>query len=166
MTKQNEEIFLDALDKYKDRLFRLCMSYSTDQHIAKDLLQEALLAIWKSLESFKGNASIGTWMYRITINVCLRTQSIEKTARANHSTAIIIDEIPNENKDLDHAEDLRDLQKCIHQLHDADKALITLYLEELAYKDIAEITGLTENHIAVKIKRIKAKLLEMMEKRI
>ena len=51
------------------------------------------------------------------------------------------------------------LRNCIKKLNEADKAVITLYLEELSYKEISSITGLIENTIAVKIKRIKRKLL-------
>ena len=54
---------------------------------------------------------------------------------------------------------LNQLRSCIKKMNEVDKGLITLYLEELPYKEIAEITGLTENHVAVKIKRIKKKLL-------
>ena len=56
------------------------------------------------------------------------------------------------------------LRACIKKLNDSDKALITLYLEELPYKQIAEVTGITENHVAVKIKRIKKKLLNCINK--
>jgi len=59
-------------------------------------------------------------------------------------------------------EQLIHLRNCIKKLNEADKAVITLYLEDLPYKDISNITGLTENNVAVKIKRIKIKLLNCM----
>ena len=59
-------------------------------------------------------------------------------------------------------EKLMQLRECIKQLNEADKAVITLYLEELPYKEISSVTGLTENNIAVKIKRIKKKLLNCL----
>ena len=58
------------------------------------------------------------------------------------------------------------LRTCIKQLNDADKAVISLYLEELSYKEISDITGLSENHVAVKIKRIKMKLLTCIKEKI
>lgn len=64
---------------------------------------------------------------------------------------------------IEQREQLMQLRKCIKQLNEADKAIITLYLEELPYKEISEVTGLTENNIAVKIKRIKTKLLNCLK---
>jgi RNA polymerase sigma factor (sigma-70 family) len=67
--------------------------------------------------------------------------------------------IPDEESNHIEHERLIKLRNCIKKLNDADKAVITLYLEELPYNEIAGITGLTENHVAVKLKRIKSKLL-------
>lgn len=60
---------------------------------------------------------------------------------------------------------LQYLRSCIKAMNESDKAVITLYLEELPYKEIAAITGLTENNVAVKIKRIKIKLLTCINKK-
>ena len=74
MEKDLETIFLTTVEANKDRLFRICRSYSTDVDDAKDLFQEVLLNLWKSLPSFKQQSNINTWAYRITINVCLRAK--------------------------------------------------------------------------------------------
>lgn len=74
MTKELEEIFLAGLEQNKDKLFRICSIYSRDIKSAKDLFQDVLINIWQSIPSFKSNSSIGTWMFRITLNVCLRLQ--------------------------------------------------------------------------------------------
>ncbi len=58
------------------------------------------------------------------------------------------------------------LRRCIATLDDSDTSIIILYLEELSYKQIAEITGLTENHIAVKMKRIRKKLFDCMKSKL
>lgn len=62
-------------------------------------------------------------------------------------------------------EKLRLLRTCVKKLNEADKAIVALYLEGMAYKEISNILGLTENHIAVKIKRIKSKLLNCINQR-
>ena len=72
---------------------------------------------------------------------------------------IRIEHIPSEETSTEDQERLIKLRECIKKLNDADRAVVTLYLEELPYKQISEITGLTENHVAVTIKRIKEKLL-------
>ena len=159
MEKQ-KSLFLSELEKNRDKLYRLCSIYSDNNEDSKDLFQEVLVNIWKSMSSFKGNSSIDTWMFRIALNVCLRfkskyTKNQNRFIRLDSMTFFNIgSEIVNESND----EKLIALRKCIKKLNDGDKAIVALYLEELAYREISDILGLSENHIAVKIKRIKSKL--------
>ena len=132
-----------------------------------DYIQEVIFAIWKSLPTFKGNSSIDTWIYRITLNICIRSkQKSEKTynkALQLESIQFIPLVIPIENNQQ---EKYIALSSCISKLNNENKSIIILYLEELKYKEIAEITGLTENHIAVKMKRIKKILLDCITNKI
>ncbi|PIF01075.1 MAG: RNA polymerase [Maribacter sp.] len=159
MEKQ-KTIFLSALKENQDKLYRICSIYSDDNEDSKDLYQEVLVNIWKSMSSFKGNSSIGTWMFRIALNVCLRfkskyTKNQNRFIRLDSMTIInISSEVEDENND----EKLIALRKCVKKLNDGEKAIVALYLEGLADREISDILGLSENHIAVKIKRIKSKL--------
>ncbi len=160
MSKDLEDLFLEVLKQNKQKLFRICLVYSKNSEDAKDLLQEVCIHIWKSLPAFKSKSSIDTWVYRITLNTCLRFRSnhIRKRERfvsMMHTNFISI-ETQNENSEL--KEKLIQLRNCISLLNKADKAIITLYLEQLPYKEISNILGLSENHVAVKVKRIKSKL--------
>ena len=171
MTKDLEHTFLSALDEHRHKLLRICSVYAKDEDDTKDLFQEVLINIWKSMPLFKGNANIGTWMYRITLNVCLRLKTKEIKKRKNflrmNSRAINIHktELTDDDRDGQHKK-LAQLRNCIKKLNEADRAVITLYLEELPYKEISSITGLTENNIAVKIKRIKSKLLNCLNQKL
>ena len=75
MKKEQETIFLNALEQNQEKLFRICSIYSKDDEDAKDLFQEVLVHVWRSMSTFKGNSSIGTWMFRVALNVCLRFKS-------------------------------------------------------------------------------------------
>ena len=167
MGKDLENTFLNALEEHQHKLLRICSVYAKDEDDTKDLFQEVLVNIWKSMPSFKGNANIGTWMYRITLNVCLRlkTKEIGKQKKMlrmdSHAINIYKTEI-NEDAKGEQREKLMQLRECIKKLNEADRAVITLFLEELPYKEISNITGLTENNIAVKVKRIKKKLLNCL----
>ena len=160
MEKQ-KTIFLSALKENQDKLYRICSIYSDSNEDSKDLFQEVLVNIWKSMNSFKGNSSIDTWMFRIALNVSLRfkskyTKNQNRFIRLDSMTiANIGSEVEDENSD----EKLIALRKCVKKLNDGDKAIVALYLEGLAYREISDVLGLSENHIAVKIKRIKSKLL-------
>jgi RNA polymerase sigma factor (sigma-70 family) len=161
MDQDLENTFLDALEQNQQKLLRICSVYAEDADDKKDLFQEALINIWQAMPSFEGKSSLSTWMFRITLNVCLRLQSREERKRNRfvRVSSITIENIQDEQASHEDHERVTKLRSCIKKLNDADRAVVTLYLEELPYREISEITGLTENHVAVMVKRIKEKLL-------
>ena len=156
-----ESSFLAALEQNQQKLLRVCSVYAVDAEDKKDLFQEALINIWQSMPSFEEKSSLSTWMFRVTLNVCLRlqTKQAKQRDRFRKLDSVSIENISTEETNHEEHERLIKLRSCIKKLNDADKAVTTLYLEELSYKEISDITGLTENNVAVKIKRIKMKLL-------
>jgi len=159
--------FEQLLEENKNKIFRICRIYATPPIEPQDLFQEVIFQIWKSLDNFKGKSSIGTWVYKITINVCLRSKS--KLDKDNNKTDRFesIHFTPIESEvDVSEQEKFRYLKQCIATLNEVDTSLIVLYLDDLSYKEIAVITGLSENHIAVKMKRIRKKLFECIAPKI
>jgi len=159
--QQLESAFLVALEENQRKLLRVCSVYAVDNDDKKDLFQEVVINIWQSMPSFEGKSSISTWMFRIALNVCLRLQ-IKQEKRKNRFRKLDGLEVESVSEGEVNQEDLErvtKLRNCIKKLNDADKAVITLFLEELSYKEISSVTGLSENNVAVKIKRIKTKLL-------
>ena len=159
--------FEQILKENKNKIFRICRIYATPPLEPQDLFQEVIFQIWKSLDSFKGQSSIDTWVYKITINVCLRSKM--KLDKINNKTDRFesIHFTPVEKEiDAFEQEKFNYLKECIATLNESDTSLIVLYLDELSYKDISIITGLSENHIAVKMKRIRKKLLECISLKI
>ena len=119
-----------------------------------------------AMDAFKGKPSFSTWLFRIALNVCLQFKSKHIKSQ---SRLIKLDSISVENFGSDELTEAKEsdeklilLRTCIKSLNESDKALITLYLEELAYKEISEILGLTENNVAVKIRRVKLKLFNCL----
>jgi RNA polymerase sigma factor (sigma-70 family) len=167
MDQELENTFLKALEQNQQKLLRVCSVYAEDDDDKKDLFQEALINIWQAMPSFEKKSSLSTWMFRITLNVCLRLQSSQakKKDRFRKMDSITIEHLTGEETSHEDQERLVKLRNCIKKLNDADRAVITLYLEELPYKEISEITGLTENHVAVMVKRIKEKLLNCIIER-
>jgi RNA polymerase sigma-70 factor (ECF subfamily) len=161
MRKERETIFLNALEENKQKLYRVCSIYSKDQEDAKDLFQEVLVHVWRSMASFKGNASINTWMFRIALNVCLRFKSkhTKNQSRFIRLDSMTIANMGSEEPTGEENEQLIRLRSCVQQLNEANKAIVALYLEGLAYREISSILGVSENNVAVKVKRIKTKLM-------
>lgn len=160
MEHHQDQKFTQILEDNKDRIFRICRIYAVAPIEPQDLFQEVVFQIWKSLSTFKGTSNISTWIYKIALNVCSRSKlklnkSNSKEVRFESIQYLATDNIPDDNQ----KEKYRALHDCISTLKKENKAIIVLYLDELPYKEIAVITGLTENHIAVKMKRIKNILL-------
>jgi RNA polymerase sigma factor (sigma-70 family) len=164
MQKEKERHFLDTIEKNKHSILRICNVYATKYIEPNDLFQDVVYNIWKSYTSFENTSNINTWVYRITLNVCMRAKLKVSKKTDNHFTvdSIQFNQIPSEESNDSNHERYESLRHCISNLKATDKSIVLLYLEDIAYTQIAEITGLTENHIAVKMKRIKKKLLECL----
>ena len=166
MDNNLESTFIDALEQDKGRIFRMCRAYSTDNENAKDLFQDVVLQIWKSLPSFSELSTIDTWIYRITLNVCIRSNL---QVKKREDKMVRLDSIHFENlgtgsdDNFEESEKFKPLYRCISTLSETDRSIILLFLEDLPYKEISSVTGLTENHIAVKLKRIKEKLFNCLK---
>ena len=163
MSNLMEEQFIRIIEANKVKINRLCRIYALSPWEPKDLFQEVICEIWKSYPSFKGNSEVGTWIYRITLNVCYRAHQKESKKARN---TIQLDSIKFEPvaEAFKPGEEQRylALRHCINKLKEIDRSVVALHLDELPYKHIAEITGLTENHVAVKIKRVRALLLKCL----
>ncbi|MCD6011669.1 MAG: sigma-70 family polymerase sigma factor [Flavipsychrobacter sp.] len=158
-----KEQFLHIISQKKEALFRICRAYATSHEDAKDLLQDVLLNIWNALDGFQHRSSIDTWMYRIALNVCMRARQKNSKYKDRYLTtegqkleSLQVADVP--------AKQYHALYHCIYQLGESDRSVVLLYLEDLPYKEIAEITGLNENNIAVKMTRIKTKLFNCLKK--
>ncbi len=145
--------FEEIYAKYSPQIFRVCMGYVNDREQASDLTQETFISVWKNLSGFKGQSAIGTWIFRIATNNCLR--AVEKSKR------IIKTELPVNLPDLQEEtpeEKLNYLYSCITELEETERIIISLVLEDLPQAEIAEIVGLSNVNTRVKIHRIKEKL--------
>ncbi len=162
MQKKEEELVLKTvLEEHKHSIYRICRIYAVSPIEPEDLFQEVVIQIWKSLASFKGNSSRNTWVYKIALNVCIRKKQQSKSGNNNTVSLESLSFEPTESLENDREQEkYKALYDCISCLEDNEQKIIVLNLEGLAYKEIAEITQLTENHIAVKMKRIRKKLLD------
>lgn len=155
-------LFIKIIEDNRQKILRICLAYTRNKEDQKDLYQEVVLNIWKSLPSFRQEAMIDTWVYRVSLNVCMRFSMKSKKGN-NINIAIeginILDESRDLQMNIENNEKMKQLYECIAKLNDAEKSLVLLFLEDLSYKAISGITGITENHVAVKVSRIKKKLL-------
>ena len=158
MDKEQEDLFLKVLEQNQQKLFRICSVYSKNSEDTKDLLQEVLIQIWKSMPSFESKSSIETWVYRITLNTCLRFRSnhIKKQERFVFMENMNNFNIQTKVEDKEQKEKLTQLKNCISTLNTADKAIITLYLETLPYKEISNIKVINRMNVEDRETKVKS----------
>lgn len=158
-TQEEDIIFYQVLEQHKGIIYKIANSYCKTEEDRKDVMQEMIYQLWRSHKSYNNQYSLSTWVYRVVLNVAI--SFYRKNKRHNQNTTLIsesIIELHEPNDEVNPQGNIDLLQHFINQLNELDKALMLLYLEEKAYREIAEITGLTETNVATKISRIKEKL--------
>jgi RNA polymerase sigma-70 factor (ECF subfamily) len=144
-------------------IIKMCRAYTNSQEDFEDYYQEVCLQNWKSSDNFNEKSEWSTWIYRISLNVCLTLLKKKKNNKQHFAS----DYLPPELSVDSHAfedEQLNLLYDAIRQLSEIDRGVIMLYLEEKSYEEIADIIGTNANNIGVRIKRIKLRLKKILEK--
>jgi RNA polymerase sigma-70 factor, ECF subfamily len=152
-----EKEFLQHITTHKALIYKICHTYERDDGLRRDLFQEIILNLWKAFPRYDAATKWTTWAYRIGLNVAIsqrRKQRISTTAWTDGFEQTLSDT----PYDYTVEERLKALNHAISQLNVAEKALILLYLDDISYSDIAEIIGITDNNVGVKLNRIKSKL--------
>ncbi len=158
-----EQNFSRLLEENKDKIYRVCCYYLSNDEDRKDLYQETLLNIWKAFKSFREESSFSTWAFRITVNTALQFISKERrleTSRKDFSGQFISQE---DNPLSTEGNEIEILHKSILQLPLIDMIIISLVLEEVKSNDIAKIIGLTDSNVRVRIHRAKSILKKIIE---
>jgi RNA polymerase sigma-70 factor (ECF subfamily) len=161
--KKTDHNFSRLVEENKDKIYRICCYYLSNDEDRKDLYQETLLNLWKAFESFREESTFSTWAFRITVNTALQFISKEKRLKAGRQEFTGQDG-NQENKGIitEHKE-IEILHKSILQLPLIDMIIISLVLEEVPSKDIAKIIGLTDSNVRVRIHRAKNTLKKIIE---
>jgi len=156
VSQSRDDFYKEATATYGDALDRLVRAYELDSEKRRDLLQEILLALWRSFEKFEGRCSLRTWVYRVAHNIA--TSHVIRQHRTN-SRLVSLEEIETTAQQSDaHAADRLDLERLlqlIHRLNPPDRELMLLYLEDLDAGAIGEIMGISAGNVRSKIHRIK-----------
>ena len=160
------DFYTNSILPYAGIIVKICRAYSNSQEDFEDLYQEVCLQIWRSKDNFKGNSEWSTWIYRLSLNVCMTIRTKENKRQMQISNSNELPEIANQELFSFQDESLEELYMAIKQLSDLDRAIIVLYLEERSYKEIATILGTTPNNIGVRIQRIKKKLKQLIFKQL
>ncbi|MCM1522550.1 MAG: sigma-70 family RNA polymerase sigma factor [Muribaculaceae bacterium] len=157
---EKERRFLGIIESHRSLLYKICYMYARDGEHFNDLYQEVLANAWQGLDTFRGEASLSTWLYRTAINTCVTY--FRKNSRHTEGKVSLdsIVHIAGDAGDNSRIEQLKQMYHLISGLSALDKALILMWLDEKSYEEIADLSGLTRNNVATRLRRIKQKLIE------
>ena len=151
----SEDFYIKFILPYKGMIIKLCRAYSDNEFDFEDYFQEVCLQIWRSKDNFREQSKWSTWIYRITLNVCMTM--LKKQKKNGPINGFVHDDLITESEAFTD-EELQMLYMAIRKLSEVDKGIIVLYLEDKSYKEIAEVSGLNITTIGARINRIKTKL--------
>lgn len=149
MNEQTESEFISLLEAHSGIIYKVTRIYAKNATDEQDLRQEVVYQAWRSYANFKGASKFSTWLYRVALNTAL--------------THVKKDNKETEGFDSDwqvapDGDERAVLMAHIRQLNDAEKLVIMLHLDGYSNDEIAMISGISKNHVAVRLHRIKERL--------
>jgi RNA polymerase sigma-70 factor (ECF subfamily) len=155
-----EEAFLSMIEKHQNIIHKVCHVYRDRKEDQEDLFQDIVLQLWKAYPDFRKESKVSTWMYRIALNTAI---AVFRRNRVSLDYKASIPEKLHPTDSTTVSENQERMYRALRTLNQAEKAVITLYLEDFSYRQIAEITGMSENYVGVRINRIKKKLKNILK---
>ena len=164
-TPGDEHKFLELVNENRNKILRICRVYAWNAADQDDLYQEILFQIWRGLPAMKEKQFANTWLYRVAINTAI--SSVRKRAGSDRvihfEHASLTRTIESRQATEENTDDrIANLYTAIYKLNPLEKALITLFLEDFTYEQIAEATGISANNVGVMLHRAKKKLSCLM----
>jgi RNA polymerase sigma-70 factor (ECF subfamily) len=162
-----ESLFKSWLKEHGGAVVKVARAYTRTTEDSQDLAQEILLAIWRSLPRFQGRASALTWIYRVALNTALGWRRKERRRQARQRPVLEVEDLsavaPDSAQQIVERETVERLYAAIRRLPKTDRALVLLYLDDVSYRQMAEVLGISEGNVGVKLNRAKKALSEIMK---
>lgn len=156
-----EKIFEEVISDYGVLISKICYYFASDREEFNDLRQEVFCNIWKGIGKFRHDSKLSTWIYRVSFNTCISYQRKEKKIEKIPIDNIV--DIPEDDLGVTKMEKYKTMHTLIRRLKYDERAIILMWLDEMSYEEISALTGLNRNTVAIRIKRIKEKLVNMVK---
>lgn len=179
LVKRDEEAFNEIVRAYSDRVYNLVLRLVGSPAEAEDIAQEVFVTVFKSIETYRGEAKLSTWILRIAANHSknrIKYLSRRRTTGQELRDGTDATEMADEGKApvqahfaapdvvLEAAEIERIMQAAIAQLDEEQRLLVVLRdVEEMSYEEIVDITGLPEGTVKSRLHRARMALKDLVE---
>ena len=147
--------------EYRKTIYTVCYFFSKDTEEVNDLYQEILINLWKGFPNYRGESSLKTWIWRVSLNTCSNQERKKKSRIQTVPLSIDIDLYNDEDAG---SRQIQMLYDRINRLDVFDRAIILLWLENMTYQDIADVIGISVSNITTRLFRIKEQLKTMSNK--
>jgi RNA polymerase sigma-70 factor (ECF subfamily) len=164
LDSERDGIFSEWLAGHKGILFTVVHAYAFEHADRQDLFQEIVIQVWRSVDAFRGESSVPTWVYRVALNTAIAwTRKEDRHQRGKQPLDVVEGLLTTSSS---HGRDPRVewLYHQIAQLKAVDRSVALLMLDGFSYREIAAVVGITESNVGVKINRIKAALAAQLAK--
>lgn len=160
----HKAVFLKWLEEHGSSVVKVARAYTLTGEERQDLAQEILLQAWLSVGRFEGHSSAATWFYRVALQTAMNWQRKERPRRVRQQPFLETEAVAGEEgtETAEQREIVERLYRAIQQLPQGDAALVLLYLEELSYREMADVLGISESNVGVKLNRAKKALSVLM----
>jgi RNA polymerase sigma-70 factor (ECF subfamily) len=180
LRERDERAFRELITDYGDQIYNLLYRMTGNKDEAQDVAQEVFITVFKSIDQFRGEAKLSTWLYRVAANHC--KNRIKYLARRHDKARSDYDEtaerisgggaaavgaghVSRPDDDLASRETERQVQAAIAELEEDHRLVVVLRdIEELSYEEIVQITGLPEGTVKSRLHRARLALKEKLEK--
>jgi RNA polymerase sigma-70 factor, ECF subfamily len=149
--KQN---FIQIINSNRGIIRSLCKAYYASYEDQRDALQDIILQLWKSFDTFRGESEISTWIYRVSLNTLLAKVRKERSQIVTEPLLISDQSTPMAMAD----DDREILNIVVRSLKDVDKAIVILFLEGYKNKEISKMLDLTATNVSTRLNRVKTEL--------
>ncbi len=166
LDEHQQSLFIAWLQQHGAAILKVARAYTLSSDECQDLAQEILLQAWQSLPRFAGRSAPSTWFYRVALHTAMNWQRRDRPRRVYQQPLLESQTMTTQDADsatqAEQRELVERLYQAISQLPPTDAALVLLHLEELSYREISDVLGISENHVGVKLNRAKKELFALM----
>jgi RNA polymerase sigma-70 factor (ECF subfamily) len=161
--KGDKKAFQELYTLYADAMFNVAVRILSNEEEAKEILQDSFLKVFTNLDKYDQSLSFGSWLKRIVINNSLNALKKRKIKFQQFEIENYAEKEEN-NDETEIAYSVDTIRKCLLQLPDGYRAVISLYLfENLTHKDISEMLGISEGTSKSQYNRAKKKLIKLLK---